>query len=436
MPTDLLRPPPHAVATAVGGAFSDLGRPLLVGAYRDVRRARPKPATADVARTTFDPTRPGAIENPYAHLAQIREHAVVINERLGVWMMGRYGDVHAAARNNETFSSAEAVLLRSFPVKAAIATDPPDHTRLRRIAQPMFTSKAVHKLTSDIRHLAAEGVAVMKRGDVVDLVPALTVPLPVTIIAQILGIPRDQWPAFRVVSDKFAQLFSPRTFSEFARWFADSVGAYLKLRSFVDAELDRRAVHPMNDLLSRLRTALDSGELDDQEAFYYVLMVLVAGNETTTNLLGILLVRLAQDRELFAALKAERGLLRAAVEEAARWGSPVQWVTRIATAPHQVGQTVIPRGGRVVLFYASANRDPDKFADPNRFDVHRDTGGHIAFGHGVHFCLGAHLARLEVATAIDHLLDEVDGIELAGPVRWATTPSLRGPASVPVRIAG
>ena len=170
------------------------------------------------------------------------------------------------------------------------------------------------------------------------------------------------------------------------------------------------------------------------ESFLYSLILLVAGNETTTNLLGMLLMHLARDPELFEELKADRTLVPRAVEETARWGSPVQWVTRVATAPYEVGGTVIPAGGKVVLFYASANRDPRKFSDPDRLDIHRDTTGHLAFGHGLHFCLGAHLARLETITAVNHLLDEVDGLELAGPVRWGTTPSLQGPASLPVRI--
>lgn len=111
----------------------------------------------------------------------------------------------------------------------------------------------------------------------------------------------------------------------------------------------------------------------------------------------------------------------------------MQWVARTTTADCEIGDTVIARGGRVVLFYASADRDPLKFTDPDRFDIHRSTAGHLAFSHGIHFCLGAHLARLEVVTAIDHLLDEVDGVDLAGPVQWGTTPSLQGPVSVPVQ---
>ncbi|WP_231897033.1 cytochrome P450 [Mycobacteroides stephanolepidis] len=200
------------------------------------------------------------------------------------------------------------------------------------------------------------------------------------------------------------------------------------------AELRRRAGCPGGEALDELSAAVCAGEITEAEAFFYSVLLLVAGNETTSNLLGMLLMQLAKDPELFDELRADRSLVVAAVDETARWGSPVQWVTRVATAPYPVGGTVIPQGGRVVMFWASANRDPRKFDQPDRFDIHRSTTGQLGFGHGIHHCLGAHLARIETVTAVNHVLDRVDGLELAGPVRWGTTPSLQGPASLPVRI--
>ncbi|MGB3476050.1 MAG: cytochrome P450 [Mycobacterium sp.] len=434
MPSDLLHPPPRAIAAAARTAIFDLGRPIAVGTYRDVRRPRARLAPDSVPRTDFDPTLPESIADPHPDFERIRQHPVVVNERLGVWMLGRHDDVHAAARDPRTFSSASGITLRSTPGPAMITSDPPDHERLRRITQPMFSKKTVACLTDEIRALADAGVRELHRGQIIDMVPALTIPLPINVIAQLLGVPREQWTQFRAVSERWAQIFSPRSLPEILRLLSSSVAAYVQLRSFVAAELRRRAGHSGAELLDRLRAAVDDGEITEQEAFYYTLLVLVAGNETTTNLLGMTLIRIAQDPELFAELRADRSLLPAMVEETARWGSPVQWVTRMTTAPYEIGDVTIPRGARVVLLYASANRDPRRFADPDRFDIHRSTAGHLAFGHGIHFCLGAHLARLEVVTAVDHLLDEVDGLELAGPVRWATTPSLQGPVSVPLRV--
>ncbi|MEB3030824.1 cytochrome P450 [[Mycobacterium] nativiensis] len=434
MPTDLLHPGSRAIAGAARTAISDLGRPIAVGALRDLRRPRARSAPRSVPRTTFDPTLPDSIANPYPDFERLRDHPVVVNERLGAWMLGRYQDVYTAARDNETFSSASGIMLRSTPGPSVITSDPPNHERLRQVAQPWFTKKALASVESEIRELAAGGVSELKHGQVVDMVPALTVPLPINVIAQMLGVPRDQWAQFRAVSEQWAQIFSPRSVPEILRLAATSVASYVQLRSFVADEMRRRAGHGGTELLDRLRAAVDRGEISDQEAFFYSLILLVAGNETTTNLLGMLLIRLAQDPELFDQLRADRSLLRATVEETARWGSPVQWVTRSTTTAHEIDGTVIPPGARVVLFYASANRDPRRFEDPDRFDIHRPQAPHLAFGHGIHFCLGAHLARLEVVTAIDQLLDEVSGLELAGPVRWGTTPSLQGPVSVPLQV--
>jgi cytochrome P450 len=433
MPTDLLRPPPRAIVSAARSSITDLWRPVATGAYRDLRRPRTRSAPAAVPRTTFDPTRPENIANPYPEFERIREHPVVVNERLGVWMLGRYHDVQAGARDNQAFSSRDGIVIRSFVASNVLLVDPPDHTRLRHVVSPMFNKRAVERFTSDIRELAADGVSALRRGGVVDMVPALAIPLPINVIATILGIPRGQWTAFRAVSENFAQIFGPKSVSGMVRLLGSSLQAYVRIRSYIDAELKRRAAEPADDLLSRLQEGLATGELTEHEAFFYALVLLIAGNETTTNLLGMLLIRLAKDPELFAELQADRSLLRGAVEETARWGSPVQWVTRTVTAPYEIEGTVIPPGAKAMFLYASANRDPRKFPDPDRLDIHRDTTGHLAFGHGVHFCLGAHLARIEVITAVDHLLDEVDGLELAGPVRWGTTPSLQGPVSVPVR---
>ncbi|MGZ4514248.1 MAG: cytochrome P450 [Mycobacterium sp.] len=434
MATDLLRPPLRAVASAARSSVTDLWRPVATGAYRDLRRPRPRSAGPSVPRTGFDPTLPQSIANPYPDLERIRDHPVVANERLGVWMIGRYDDVHTAVRDNHTFSSRDGIMLRSFVASMVIFTDPPDHSRLRHVVAPLFSKRAVQAWTTGIRDLARETNAALNSGEVVDMVSALTVPMPINVIANILGIPREQWPAFRSVSEKFAQMFAPRSLPEVVRLIGSAMQAYLQLRSFADAEMRCRATQPAEDLLSRLQSATATGQLSDHEAFLYMLVLLVAGNETTTNLLGMLLVQLAEDPELFAQLKADRSLLPAAVEETARWGSPVQWVTRTATTDYEMGDTVIPEGARVLLFYASANRDPARFDEPDRFDIHRNTTGHLAFGHGLHFCLGAHLARLEAIAAIDCLLDEVDSLELAGPVQWSVTPSLRGPISLPLRI--
>ena len=434
MSTDVIRATPAALLAATRGSLTDLLKPAATGAYRDLRRPKSRTAARAVPRTTFDPTLPDSIANPYPALARIREHPVVVNEDLGVWMLGRYDDVHAAARDSATFSSTDGILLRSFGASAVVFAQPPDHTRLRRVAAPIFNKRAVGDLTSEIRQLASAGIAPLRTGEVVDLVQSLTIPMPINVIAQMLGIPRGNWADFRSMSEHFAGIFGPRTTAEIVRVIGTGLPAYVRFRTLIGAEMTKRTNEPGDDLLTRLQIARAAGELSETEAFVYAFLLLVAGNETTTNLLGMLLLRMAEDPDLFAELKSDRSLIPAAVEETARWGSPVQWVGRTLTTAHRIGDTVIPRGARTLLFYSSANRDPAKFANPDIFDLHRNGTGHLAFGHGLHFCLGAHLARLEVTTAVEELLEQVDGMELAGPVRWATTPSLQGPASLPVRL--
>jgi cytochrome P450 len=434
MANDLMRPPPRAALSAVRGTVADLVTPALAGVWQDLRRPRARSASAAVPRTSFDPRRPENIADPHAALARLREHPVVVNEDLDVWMMSRHRDVHAATRDNETFTSREGVVLRSFALKTVVFVDPPDHTRLRKIAVPLFTKRAVRDLERDIAELAADGIAPLRSGEVVDMVRSLTIPLPINVIAAMLGIPRDQWPGFRAVSEQFSGILGPSTAAEMIGLMGSAVPAYVRFRSFIEAEMRSRAVEPAQDLITRFQQAEAAGELSDSEAFIYALLLLIAGNETTTSLLGILLMKLAQEPRLFAELKADRSLVPGAVEEALRWGSPIQWVTRTLTTDHEIGGAVIPQGGRVMLFYSGANRDPARFDDPDRFDVRRDTSGHVAFGHGLHFCLGAHLARLEAITAVNRLLGEADGLELAGPVSWSTTPSLSGPVSLPIRI--
>lgn len=437
MSTDVFKPSKRAYLSAARKSVPDIWRTAAIGMYRDARRPRSRSAPASVPRTMFDPTHADKIANPYPDLERIREHPVVVNERLGVWMLGRYNDVHAAVRENTVLSSRDGIALQSFVVSSVLTAEPPNHTRLRRVTSPLFSKRAVQIQTSDIRDLTREALRPMQTGAVVDIVPALTIPMPIAVIARVLGVPRSQWTKFKEVSDTVASAaFAAGNVSEAARRLPGVLQTYLWLRSFLDSEIRRRTNTAADDLLNQFQLAIESGDLADQEAFVYTVLLLIAGNETTTNLLGMLLIKLAEDHELFLQLQADRSLIPGAVEEMLRWGAPEQWVTRVATAPYAIGNTVIPTGGKVVLFYASANRDPAKFPDPDRFDIHRDTTGHLGFGHGLHFCLGAHLARLETVTAINCLLDEVDGLELAGPVRWGTNPSLQGPVSLPLRLRG
>ncbi|MCV7301515.1 cytochrome P450 [Mycobacterium barrassiae] len=417
----------------VTSAVRDVGLMVGQGAIRDLRRARVGSAAPSVPRTSYDPTTPETIRNPFPELARLREHPVHVNERLNVWMMARHEDVTAAARAHDVLSSSSGILLRSTVLPSVVTTDDPDHARLRRLAAPYFTPSAMRRLEASLAQFVDPAVDALASGEVVDMVPALTVPLPVSAIALLLGIDRSRWRDFRVWSNGVTALFGARSLGGVTLTIGQALPGMLSLRRLIVDELHRRNTEDFDDVLGGISKALAAGEMTPFEAVTAALLILVAGNETTTNLLGILLIKLATDPDLYARLRDNRDLIPAAVEEALRWGSPVQWVTRTTLAPYRVGDAVIPERSRVVLFYAGANRDPRRFDDPDRFDFERKPVGHTGFGHGAHFCLGAHLARLEVTVALNGLFDRIAGLELAGPVIWTTTPSLSGPTSLPVR---
>lgn len=168
-------------------------------------------------------------------------------------MLGRYDDVHSAVRANEMLSSRDGIMLRSFVASAVVFSDPPDHTRLRRIVAPQFSKRAAQRWTAEIRELAGEAATGLNSGNIVDLVPALTIPMPINVIAKILGIPREQWPRFRAVPETFAQLFSPQSLSDIVRLLGSAMQAYLRLHSFADAEICCCARQPAEDLLEVLQ---------------------------------------------------------------------------------------------------------------------------------------------------------------------------------------
>jgi cytochrome P450 len=191
---------------------------------------------------------------------------------------------------------------------------------------------------------------------------------------------------------------------------------------------------PGDDVISALLASQDGGALDDAELFWLSLMLLVAGNETTTNLIGLVLLSLARDPDAYARLRAEPELIPSAVEEAVRWGSPIQGLYRTPTEDYDVGATTIPAGARVLLLFGAANRDPRVFADPDRFVIDREPNDHLGFGMGIHFCLGAHLARVETRIVLESFVQRVGRLELAGRVVWGDNPTVHGPRHLPLRL--
>ena len=399
--------------------------------------------------------------DPYPLLEELREAAPVLwvsQQGLESWIVTRYDDVRAVLADNRFVKAPETVpeALRKFKaafgnqvesdVRSLLATDPPDHTRLRRLVGKAFTPRRVDGLRRRAQQVT-DGLLDAIDGDggdrtgVVDLVEGLTIPLPVTMIGELVGVPAEDRADFKKWSD--ALLVVPRD-EEGRR--SRQAGAEALRAYFADLVAERRrtmrpelAPDAQPDLVSALLTARDEGgRLSEQELLSMLMVVLTAGHETTGNLIGNSVLALFDWPDRRRRLQADPGLLRVAVEELLRFVGPVMQPTlRVASEDVEIGGVVIPAGSVVVCMLASANRDPRRFPAPDEFDVAREDNPHLGFGHGIHFCLGAPLARMEAETALGSLLRRFPDMELAAgrqKIPWRPSALLRGPAVLPVRL--
>jgi cytochrome P450 len=367
-----------------------------------------------------------------------------------VFMLSRYEDVLSGFKRPEIFSSLafregrpemlalrgaspaqieafKSVMLSDVPT--VINTDPPDHTRYRGILNRGFTPREIGGLESRIREITTQLVDdLLAKGGTRDLVSELTIPLPVTVIAELLGVDRERHADFKRWSDAFVNQIDRS-----ASRLDETTAAMREFNEYFAAEIERRRADPSDDLISRLVHAETSeGRLSPLELLAFTRLLLVAGNETTTNLVGNAVIALLNHPAELARLRADPSLVPNAVEEALRYDSPVQGLPRMAVKDVEVGGEKIPAGARVMLMIGSANRDPERWPDADRFDATRDTAGHLGFGFGIHFCLGSHLARLESRCALEAIVTRLPGLRLAGEVVRNVNPILRGPASLPV----
>ncbi|GHD86005.1 cytochrome P450 family protein [Streptomyces naganishii] len=316
-----------------------------------------------------------------------------------------------------------------------LRADPPDHTRLRRLVARQFTPRRVEELAPWVQKMTDELLDRMLAAPDgrADLVEALSFPLPISVICELLGVPDLDRSSFREWSNDALGATDP---AERAA-AADAMARYL-------AELvDRKRGRPGDDLMSALIHGPDDDgdRLSHGELLGMAWLLLVAGHETTVNLVSNGVLALLTHPAQLAALRADLTLIDAAVEEMLRYDGPVETPTyRFTTEPVTIGDTVVPGGGELVLVaMADANRDPARFASPERFDISRDARGHVAFGHGIHYCLGAPLARLEARIAIRTLLERCPELALdihPAAITWRPGMMIRGPRSLPVRFAG
>ena len=387
--------------------------------------------------------------DPYPAYRRLRERDPVHrNPLVPGWIVSRYDDVAAALRdpgysaderNWKRWPEALKRMQRAGledPYSEGLASmlrqDPPNHTRLRALVSRAFTPRAVERIRPRIESLVKERLDAV-RGNELELLGALAAPLPVIVIAEMLGIPAEDHARFRHWSDEIVLTLGEAS-PEQARRSRD---ARHELRAYFEAIVEARRRAPEADLTSALVGAEQDGErLSMTELFGTLILLLVAGNETTTKLIANAMVALLRHPEQLERLRAQPELMPGAVEECLRYAGPIQLTSRMALADGEFAGRRVRRGEQLVLLLASANRDDAIFPGADRLDVARENAGrHLALGHGIHFCLGAPLARLETQLALTGLLERFPRIELAGDtIEWGHNTILRGPLRLPLRV--
>ncbi|SFK60248.1 cytochrome P450 family protein [Geodermatophilus ruber] len=382
------------------------------------------------------------LADPHPALAALREDGPVrrLDLRMGlpVWVVARYDDVLAALSdprlsNDPHHAGALTELLRGdFLSRSMIGTDPPEHTRLRRLVSKAFTARRVEGLRPRVREITDALLdRITPRGGA-ELVGEFALPLPVTVIGELLGVPEGDRDRFRGWTDEMLDRpFDPR--SDMARVTA----ARERMHGYLAELVAAKRARPADDLLTDLIEVTDEGErLDGQELMAMIFLLLIAGYVTTVGLIANGTLALLRAPDQLDRLRADPTLVPQAVEELLRFDGPVNpGLTRYALEDLEIGGARIPRGDVVLLAIAAADRDPDRFPDPDRLDVGATDPGHLAFGHGVHYCLGAPLARLEGQVAFTALLARLPGLALGvdeDELRWTGGGVLRGLRELPV----
>ena len=374
--------------------------------------------------------------DPYPMYDHIRSTSPVLRvpPPFNAWLIFDYEGVRRALTEPELFSSAVPA-----PANWFIFFDPPRHTKLRALIMRAFTPRVVANLEPWIAQLSRQLLdQVIDRGEM-DLVAEYAVPLPMKVIAQMIGIPGADWPRFKGWSDSILKLSYTRSGGSGAQQaMAEFTAATTEMSSYVADMVAQRRAAPMDDLLTRLVQAEVDGErLTHEEILGFFQLLVVGGQETTTHLITNAILCFLENPDELARLEQDiDGLLPSAIEEVLRYRSPLQWLMRTPTRDVELHGQTLPAGKLVLAMIGSANRDPALFKEPGRFDVARQPNPHLAFGHGIHFCLGAALSRLEARIALADLLQRLDGLELASDEPWPPRQALNvhGPASLPIRF--
>ncbi|GAA1924518.1 cytochrome P450 [Streptantibioticus ferralitis] len=397
----------------------------------------------------FDPWSPGFVADPYPAYRRLRERGRAIwCEPTNQWLIPHYDDVSAGLRDrrlgrtylhrftHEEFGRtpppAEHEPFHVLNGNGLLDLEAPDHTRIRRLVSKAFTPRTVQSLVPTVQKLAAELVDDLCAEGGGDLLARVAEPLPVAVIAEMLGVPPADRGLLRPWSAAICGMFELNPDEETA---TAAVRASREFSGYLRELIAERRKDPGEDLISALIAAYDEGDrLSEQEMVSTCVLLLNAGHEATVNTTANGWWTLFRHPEQLELLRAEPGLLPTAIEELLRYDTPLQMFERWVLDDVEIGSTTIPRGSEVALLFGSAHRDPARFADPDHLDLARADNPHLAFGAGIHYCLGAPLARIELAASFGALLRSAPGLRLVREPEWKPGYVIRGLRELPVEI--
>jgi cytochrome P450 len=393
----------------------------------------------------FNPFDPDFRANPYPYYKRLYGRPPALVELfIPFALVARYADAATIIRDHAHFSSRRPPSGVGFEPQnelfreaaTVLFSDPPDHTRLRRLVSRAFTPKRIKDLEPKIREITTTLLDEAAARGRFDAIADLATPLPVMVIAEMLGVPRADYARFKHWSDT---IIERRNIPPGGTVPEEHRRALADVRAFFADEIEKRRQNPTDDLIGVLVTAHEESEsLSASELLAFVILLLLAGNETTTNLIGNGMLALAQNPAQLDLLRQDPALMPYAIEEMLRYDGPVQSTARHPNEEVEVAGTVLKPGTMVIVMIAAANRDPAQFADPDRFDITRALNEHLAFGDGIHYCLGAALARMEGAIAFGIALERFPRLRLAepsAPITYKGSYFLRGIATLPMAIS-
>ncbi len=381
--------------------------------------------------------------NPYAHYAPLLAGPpqLLTVGPMTFALVARYADVTAGLRDHEHLSSVgpppppQAYQGRFAGARNMLGSDPPQHSRLRRLVSRDFTPRRIRELEPRIREIAKELLDKVETRGTFDVMADLANVLPVTVIAEMLGVPPELNATFKRWSDRIIGDGNNTPGNPPA---PEVVRVVDELGDYFTAEIEKRRANPGPDLVSALVAAHDEGDvMSAADLLSFITLLLVAGNETTTNLIGNGMLALGRNPDQLDALKRNPAMLPRAIEEMLRYDGPVQSTVRFTKEPVLLGGAEIPAGAFALMIVAAADRDPAQFKEPEKFDITRDPNDHVAFGEGIHFCIGAPLARMEARIAFEAMLERFPRLRLKDPAMkpvYKGSYFLRGLESLPVAI--